>query len=101
MRLLWCLSLLCLCSGALVAAAPPARVPPEVLKLIDQLGDGDEGVRKAAEKKLTDLGEDVLPALRRAAKEHDDVDVRLSAGVVARAIDKALFGEVRRFTGHA
>src|SRR5262249_61868512 len=66
--------------AALFAAAPPAKVPDQWVKLIDQLGDDD--TREAAAKKLTALGEDVLPALRRAAKEHDDPDVRLRAVVL-------------------
>src|SRR5262249_33212002 len=73
---------------------------PEVLKLIDQLGDEDEGVRKAAEKKLFALSEGVLPTLRRAGKGHDDVDVRLRAVVIAAAIEKSLWGEERHFVGH-
>ena len=50
--LLVCLFLACL-TGAAFAAAPPAKVPAEWLKLIDQLGDA--AVRKEAEKMLTDL----------------------------------------------
>src|SRR5262245_18585156 len=82
------------------AAAPPTPTPAAWLKLIDQLGSDDEDVVKAAQKKLADLGEDVIPALRKAAKTHADIDVRLRAGVVATAIEKALGAEVRRFTGH-
>src|SRR5262249_54564253 len=61
----------------------------------------DPDVRKEAGEKLEALGEDALPALRRAGKAHADVDVRLRADVVAAAIEKKAFGEVRRFTGHA
>lgn len=88
-------------AGAMAfAAAPPAKVPAEWLKLIDQLGDDDDDVRKAAETKLDGLGEDVLPALHRASRTLSDVDARLRAGVVAEAIRKRLFGEVRVFEGH-
>src|SRR5262249_6569892 len=69
-------------------------------KLVDQLGDDDEAVHKQAQKKLTDLGEDTIPALRRAAKSHDDADVRLRAAMLVAAIEKATYGEKRRFTGH-
>jgi WD40 repeat protein len=74
--------------------------PAEVKKLIDQLGDDDEGVRKEAAKKLEALGETVLPALRAASKSHADVDVRLRAAVIAAAIHKKQYGEIHTFTGH-
>jgi WD40 repeat protein len=89
-------SLLAASAGFAVFAAAPTTAPL-VNKLIDQLGDDDKTVRKEAEKKLGDLGEDVLPTLRRAAKEHSDVDARLRAGVLAAAIEKKLFGEVRQY----
>src|SRR5262249_43197081 len=100
MRLPWCLSLLCLSAAAAFAAAPPAKVPAAWLELIGRLG-GDQDTRRSAGKKLIDLGEDVIGPLRRAAMTHADVDVRLRAGVLAAAIEKKLYGEVRRFTGHA
>src|SRR5258708_1530045 len=89
--------LIALLALAAFAAAPPARVPAGWLKLLDQLGSEDDDARKAAEKKLTDLGEDVLPALRKAGKSHDDADVRLRASVIAAAIETHLDREVRIF----
>jgi WD40 repeat protein len=97
MRLLSCLLLACL--SVCFAAAPPAKVPAEWHKLIDQLGDEGD-VRENAEKKLTELGEDVVPLLRRAGKTHEDVDVRLRATVVAAAIEKKLYGERVVMKGH-
>src|SRR5436190_2067860 len=96
MRVVMLVSLLAASAGLAVFAAAPTTAPL-VNKLIDQLGDDDEDIRKAAEAKLGDLGEDVLPTLRRAAKEHADVDTRLRAGVLASAIEKKLFGEVRQY----
>jgi WD40 repeat protein len=86
-------------AAGLPGAAPPI-VPAEVRKLIDQLGDEDADVRKTAMKKLEALGEDVVSTLRAAAQTHSDVDVRLRATVVAVAIEKKVYGEVRRFVGH-
>src|SRR3954468_3768627 len=96
MRVLILASLLAASAGFAAFAAAPTTAPL-VNKLIDQLGDDDEDVRKEAEKKLGDLGEDVLSSLRRAAKHHADVDTRLRAGVLASAIEKRLFGEVRQY----
>src|SRR5262249_44967467 len=89
---------LCLSAVSVFGVAPPAKTPAEWLKLIDQLGD--DNTRAAAQKKLEALGEDVLPALRRASKSHDDVDVRLRAVLVVAAIDKKTYREVRAYEGH-
>src|SRR5262245_24831897 len=82
------------------AAAPPPPAPAEVLKLIDQLGDDDDDVRKAAMDGLQAQGEKALSAVRHASVKHLDADVRLRAAVVAAAIQKALYGELRVFEGH-
>src|SRR5260370_22603994 len=69
-------------------------------KLIEQLGDDHMAKRQDAAKRLEAIGEPAVEALRKAAKSHADPDVRLRAGVVAAAIDKKMFGEIRRFEGH-
>src|SRR4051794_25867997 len=94
------LSACCLWCLMAPAAAPPARVPAEWLKLIDQLGSEDEATVKAAETKLTALGAAAVPVLREALRTHDDADVRLRAAVIAGAIEQELRDEVRQFTGH-
>src|SRR5436190_4159651 len=86
--------------GLAFAAAPPPAVPAAVTKLIAQLDDDDEDVRKGAMKKLTARGESVVGPLRRAARSHADADVRLRARVVIAAIEKKLYGEARQFKGH-
>jgi WD40 repeat protein len=78
----------------------PRRSPAAVDKLIEQLGDDDADTRAEAAKKLEAVGEEALPAVRKAAKSHADADVRLRAAVVAAAIQKKLYGEVRKFEGH-
>src|SRR5688572_21271042 len=77
-----------------LAAAPAVPTAPVVAKLIDQLG-GDDDTRAAAERKLTELGEDVLPALASASKKHPDIDTRLRAMVVARAIRARNWGPIK------
>jgi hypothetical protein len=94
-----CFALSCLFAVTTFGAAPPAKVPAEWLKLIDQLGDEDEAACQRAEKKLAALGEDALPALRRASKTHADADVRLRGVVLASEIEKVTYSEVRCFDG--
>src|SRR5947207_3059855 len=84
-------------SGATLHAAVDAD---EIKRLIERLGDDKAKVRQEASKKLEEIGEPALSALRAAAASHPDVDVRLRAAVVAAAIHKKLYGEVRRFIGH-
>jgi WD40 repeat protein len=94
-----CVTLVTVCLALTsFAAAPPARLPAEVTKWIDQLGDDD--TRKAAEKKLTQLGEAILGTLRRVGNTHADADVRLRAMLLASAIEKKVYGEVRTYMGH-
>src|SRR5207248_8399401 len=57
-------------------------------------------VRQNAEKRLREVGEPALAPLRKAAKSHPDPDVRLRAIVLAGNIDKGIYGEMRRLTGH-
>jgi WD40 repeat protein len=76
--------------------ALPAAPAEDIARLIDRLGDDDEARRKEAEKQLEGLGQEALPALREAARTHADVDVRLRAAVLARAMHDKLFGELRR-----
>jgi WD40 repeat protein len=96
-----CSSLFILLATSLLAAtAAPAAAPPaggRVKGLIELLGDDSLRVRTAAALKLEALGEEVLPALRRAARTHADVDVRLRALVIAAAIEKGIRGEIRAF----
>lgn len=81
------------CAAGLADAPPDAK---EIARLIEQLGDDDADVRKAAENRLRDIGEPALPQLRQAAKGHADADVRLRA----RILEKSLLGELRQLAGH-
>jgi WD40 repeat protein len=91
------LSAVVLLSGGLARSDTDGKT---IAKLIEQLGDDEQDVRKAAEKKLREIGEEALEQLKKAAKGHADADVRLRAIVLARAIEKGLYGEIRKFTGH-
>jgi WD40 repeat protein len=91
--------IICLALGPFLmvgfAAAPPAPLPVHVKKLVEQLGDDDPVVRKAAMKKLEALDDDLTPALREAAASHQDVDVRLRLLVVARSIQEKHWGLIK------
>jgi WD40 repeat protein len=91
----------CLLAAAVIASAPPAKVPAEWSKLIERLGDDDEDARKAAEKKLAAIGEDAIGPLRAATKTLTDADARLRAAVLADAIERKAYGVLRRYHGLA
>src|SRR5205807_5126270 len=60
----------------------------------------DADARKDAMCRLEALEGAALAPLREASKKHADADVRLRAVVVAAAIHKKLFGELRIFEVH-
>jgi WD40 repeat protein len=79
-----------------VPAAPDAD---EMARLVKQLGDDDFARREAASKRLIEIGELALDALRNAA-ESDDAEVRRRAGEIVAGIENRLYGEQLRLTGH-
>ena len=83
-----------------VMAQEQTDAEKKIAKLIEQLGDDDPEVRKAAEKKLIEIGEPALDQVKKAAKEAADADVKLRAIVLSATIGKGLFGQIRTFTGH-
>src|SRR4051812_44961295 len=94
----WALAVLMVCQ-----VGPPARSQRDdrqLAGLIEQLGDDDSDVRKAAEKKLTEVGEPALDLLRKAAKDSRDADVKLHAMALVKAIEKNAFASIRQYTGH-
>jgi WD40 repeat protein len=87
------------CVATLAGLAHPADAK-EIDALVQQLGSDKPEERQAAGKRLEVVGEQALPALRKAAAESTDADVRLRAAVLARAIEKARNASVRLFEGH-
>ena len=55
--------------------------------LIDQLGDSRYRARQNAEQELRSRGDKAVQDLRRAAKEHEDAEVRWRAGRLVRQIE--------------
>lgn len=74
--------------------------PKEIAKLINQLADEDADKRKEAEKKLLAMGEDAHAAVRKAAKDHEDADVRLRCTLLEKLIARGAFREILKMTGH-
>src|SRR5262245_38058551 len=70
-------------------AKPQAKVPENVKKLIDQLGDERFEVRETATKELINLGVVAVPGLRLAL-EHVDPEVRMRARRVLDVITTSL-----------
>jgi WD40 repeat protein len=94
MRFVSSLALILMASLLPAAEAPSLK---EIDALITLLGDDDAAKRADAAKKLEAIGEPALAALRKTVKAHADIDVRLRAGLVARAVEKTLWKEIRRF----
>lgn len=85
----------------LAVGPSPAADDKEIARLIAQLGDDDEDVRKAAEKKLLEIGNPAMEQIRQAAKTALDGDVRLRAMALEKNIVKAKYKEIRQYPGHA
>src|SRR6516162_1103660 len=80
------------------ASSSPAKVSAaEIQKLIDQLGSEKFVERQAASKRLAEIGEPAWNALRKAAANSEELEVRRRAGRLADDIGKKTFIEIRRF----
>ena len=69
----------CLLTGPVSASAADADPPDVVAGLIDALGSNSYQRREAAGQKIAEVGEPALPALRAAAKNNDDAEIRYRA----------------------
>ena len=58
------------------AAEAPAVTDEQIQQWIKQLGDEDFKIREAANLRLYEVGEAALNALKRAATDSDDLEVR-------------------------
>jgi RNA polymerase sigma factor (sigma-70 family) len=77
--------------------ATPAPNSEEVERLIRQLGSEKFKEREAATAALEAIGEPAYEALRKAADDSDDVEIRRRAERIMRTIEQRW--EVRRFQG--
>lgn len=82
----------CFAFAALLASGVPAQeteqpAVPKPNELIQQLGDPSYRERRAAEEELRKLGASATDALREAAEQHGDAEVRWRAGRLLRQIE--------------
>jgi len=90
-----------LAAGALglTTATMPAQdekpAKPSVPELIQQLGDRDYQVRKAAEASLRARGSDALEALRKAAADDGDAEVQWRARRLVRQLESGGEGRLQ------
>lgn len=88
-----------------VASAAPVPEKPisreELARLIEQLGSPEFERRQAATKGLLSAGEPALEALRVAAAENKDADIRRRAGELVETITEQVqrSSKVQRFAG--
>jgi len=66
-------------------------------RLIKQLGSDDFTEREAASKRLESIGEPAWLAVRKAAQDSSDAEIRRRARWIANAIGRRCFGEIRHF----
>ncbi|HKB41467.1 MAG TPA: WD40 repeat domain-containing protein [Gemmataceae bacterium] len=97
--LLTCLAVM-LSLGARGPAAD-SKEEKEIERLVQQLGSQETKAHQAAAKRLEEIGEAALPALRKAVASATDPDVKLRAGLLVKTIGNKAFAELRRFTGHS
>jgi WD40 repeat protein len=69
----------------------------EIKKLIEQLGDDDFETRETASKKLFQISEPALAALRKAAEKHNDPEIKARSAQLVARIEKELSGEILTF----
>ena len=84
----------CACAIPVGAAPGPPAPPGEVNALILDLGAEVFAVRDGADRKLLELGKDVLPALLEAARSSDSPEIRVrSRTLVAKIRSRVLRSE--------
>ncbi len=72
--------------GLLRSEANDVAIAARIASLIDQLGDDAYASREAAGEELQVIGEPALPPLRVAARDNDDLEIRLRARQLAGKI---------------
>ena len=77
-----------LTSLALPVKAQERATQPSTKQLIEQLGDPEFNARQEAEKQLKELGKTARVQLEKAAKDHEDPEVRWRAQRVLRSLER-------------
>ncbi len=69
----------------------------EIERLIKQLGSDDFSERESASKRLEAIGEPAWNAVRKAARDDSDAEIRWRCKRAEDAIGRRCFGEIRHF----
>ena len=69
------------------SGAEPEPAPAAIDQLIQQLGHDEFGQREDASRRLVQIGEPALAALRRAATAHADAEIKHRAATLVRKQD--------------
>ena len=86
-RMPWIVLLVLGTLGGVLRGVPGKEITAErITSLIDQLGDEAFAKREAAHKAIDTLGEQALPALRKAAVENGDAEIRRRCRRLIRTI---------------
>src|SRR5262249_26245961 len=83
-----------------LSQSPTKAEPSEIERLIKQLGSDNFAEREAASKALEAIGEPALEALKKAATESVDAEVRRRAKQMVQSVEAKLYRELRCFYGH-
>jgi hypothetical protein len=76
----------CMAASPTAPTTAPAASAHDINVLIAQLGHDDFSVREAAAKKLISIGKPALDAVKRAAENQDDPELRSRAKALAKRI---------------
>jgi hypothetical protein len=72
--------------ASLLYLVPAGADTPDIPRLIQQLGSPEFSEREAASKRLEDIGAPALDALRKAARDSDDPEIRSRASRILTAL---------------
>lgn len=87
-KMCWHIAVLLVALSMLHLGATPTTEPSEVAGLVSQLGADDWPDREKAEDSLVDLGDDIIPAMKRVVKTTSDPEIRGRALSVIARIDR-------------
>lgn len=82
----WAVLFSAVAAGILIGSNKSDAIADRIAELIRELGDDRYVKREAASRQLEAIGEDALPALEKAAADHEDPEIQRRADLAIRAI---------------